>query len=192
MKNNDSIPHYFIAIPFDAETKVWLQDKQLKLKQQLHYCYQNWVEIEDFHLTLTFLGAINEDQLEQLNKLIQSERLTSAFELTIGELGFFGLTNRPRVAWIDVEHKFELFSLHSSLQDLMLKIDQPIDKRRYCPHITLAKKWKGLEVRSSEIDLLKKQLNKQRRVNVNRVVLYKICLGKRPKYREMLSWSLEG
>ncbi|MFH1678513.1 MAG: RNA 2',3'-cyclic phosphodiesterase, partial [Candidatus Omnitrophota bacterium] len=89
----------FIAIELPEEIKNILGEIQDKLKQTR--ADVKWVQPQNIHLTLKFLGEINEDLVKKiasaLNEIAQEN---SSFNLRLYELGAFPKIKYPRVIWI--------------------------------------------------------------------------------------------
>ncbi|MCZ0703253.1 2'-5' RNA ligase [Natronobacillus azotifigens] len=183
--------HYFLAIPFDRRTKSWLLQEQKKFQKESNLSYRQWTDEEDFHITLAFLGALDYEQKKQLIDQIDSSCPFSSFKLSLGGLGFFGLKDRPRVAWIGSDRPCELLNIVQSLRAITDKLNFSTDRREYRPHVTIAKKWREGELSEDEQQTIKRFFARGIEINIDRFVLYKICLGAKPKYQEVCSWKLE-
>lgn len=60
-----------------------------------------WVEYENYHITLKFLGDINMQQAAQVRKRLDLAALTCpSFQVHIQNMGFFPNQRRPRVIWL--------------------------------------------------------------------------------------------
>ncbi|QKY69743.1 RNA 2',3'-cyclic phosphodiesterase [Lentibacillus sp. CBA3610] len=142
-------PHYFIAVPLPGFLKEQFAGWQRELEAELPY--KQWVHPDDFHITLKFLGAVDEHHLNTLMKSMQQIERFSAFSLLTGTLGTFGNPKRPRVLWAGVEQKPDLLRLQSRVEDIAVQTGFQQENRAYTPHITLAKKWGGAMKDLSEI-----------------------------------------
>lgn len=177
--------HYFIAIEIDSEIKKWLFTIQQAVKDQFYY--KNWVDQNDFHITLHFFGAIEQsilhdvaDQLEQLKN--------HSFSAKISGLSTFGSVSRPRVLWMEVEKVPELLQLHSDIQQIVGEYVM-IDKRPYTPHITIAKKWASDQSLTNTAIL--EQRTGEKVLEVNRIVIYEIHPEKKQKYQIWRQFELK-
>ncbi|GGK06747.1 RNA 2',3'-cyclic phosphodiesterase [Lentibacillus kapialis] len=180
-----NFPHYFIAIPLPDSHKQLYAAWQQKLKNKL--CYKQWPHPEDLHITLTFLGAVDETKLEALTQIMHDIENIPAFSLETGKLGTFGNPKKPRVLWADVERKRELVRLQEYVEDIALRVGFQPEKRAYNPHITLAKKCSGGNENFSD---LKEHYTGQYRFNVKQVVIYRIHPEKNPKYHVTAIYNL--
>jgi 2'-5' RNA ligase len=100
------------------------------------------VEAENFHLTIKFLGNLEDATLQRLQpQVLETARGVQATRASLGELGVFGKPGRPRVLWIDVaEGREALIDLHGRLENsLQASQIAPRDERPYAPHLTLAR-----------------------------------------------------
>ena len=102
----------------------------------------------NLHLTLHFIGNVYFDQLaclQQQARLIE----TDAFEFNIDSRGYF---SKPRVAWLGCsEPPPALVDLHRQLGQGLRHCDYQPEKRRYNPHVTVARKIESLpELQSFE------------------------------------------
>lgn len=67
-----------------------------------------WVEYENYHLTLKFLGEVKELLLPAIIKNLALAADTSpAFHLSAGGLGFFPNRMSPRVIWMGIKGEIE-------------------------------------------------------------------------------------
>lgn len=129
----------FIAIELDNDIKQRLAPIQKKLIET--GADVKWVKIENIHLTLKFLGEIEEKQLPQIKDIIQNiceNKYT--FNMTINELGAFPKLNYPRVIWIGVkEGKENIERISLELENSLSKIGFKKEKRPFSGHITLGR-----------------------------------------------------
>lgn len=182
-----NLPHYFMAVPLPRSLKEKFAGWQRELKPTLPY--KNWVHPDDLHITLKFLGAVENEKLYALMESMKRIERLSAFSLMTGTLGTFGNPKKPRVLWVDVEQKRELFRLQQFVEEIALDIGFQQEKRSYSPHITLAKKWHGSMQNLSE---LKQGYTDRQTLSVNQIVLYQIHPGKNPKYAVTAIYHLSG
>ncbi|SFB37165.1 2'-5' RNA ligase [Lentibacillus halodurans] len=180
-------PHYFIAVPLPAFLKEqyarWQYDLQSKLP------YKQWTHPDDLHVTLKFLGAVEEDQLRALMTSIKQIKTLCSFSLHTEPLGTFGNPEKPRVLWAGVERKNELLHLQRVIEQMSSQAGFQRGKRPYTPHITLAKKWTGGAMDLTE---LKRQYTWGQIFEVHQVVIYRIEPEKNPKYHNSATYDLRG
>ena len=100
-----------------------------------------WVKPENLHLTLRFLGEVEEARLPELSKAIASSlQGTSPFPLALGGLGAFPDLRFPRVIWIGVKRGAEeLSALQARLEEGLQRIGFSPEDRPFSPHLTLGR-----------------------------------------------------
>jgi 2'-5' RNA ligase len=97
-----------------------------------------WVAAEQIHLTLAFLGEVDEDSSKQLiTRLSRIE--TYGFELCLTGTGCFPDRRRPRVLWVGVKPEERLLDLAQMVRETVLACGIPLEERPFSPHLTLAR-----------------------------------------------------
>ena len=95
-----------------------------------------WRPRENFHLTLRFFGEVNERTAEDIDAELASIS-AAAFELQLAGTGHFGQLD-PRAIWVGAKPEAELDRLQSRCEKAARRAGLPADKRKFCPHVTLA------------------------------------------------------
>ena len=101
-----------------------------------------WVEEENLHLTLLFLGEIDERDVVDVCRAVQEQAKNHApFEVGAQGLGCFPNLRRPKVVWVGFEEgQEELQRLHDDLEEALLQIGcYRREDRKYTPHLTLGR-----------------------------------------------------
>jgi len=147
----------FIAIDLDPEIKKNLMDILRRLKR---LAPQNvgWVKEHGLHLTLKFLGEIDEIQATQIKDLMKDiAGTTKPFPMEMKGTGFFPPASRhPRVLWIGTTEQPLLAELQERFEDGLEKIGFSREDRPFHPHLTLGR-IKGPFALAEIIAELKKQ-----------------------------------
>lgn len=95
---------------------------------------------ESIHLTLKFLGDVEEFRVSVvLDALERAVSQFEAFEIVIRGTGTFPHLANPRVVWLGVELTVELRELQASVEEALTPLGFEIEKRRFSPHLTLAR-----------------------------------------------------
>ena len=100
-------------------------------------CGARWIDPENYHLTLRFLGDINEKVAADVADLL-SRVHRHAFTITLDGLGMFG-GKRPRAIFAGVRADRDLMALQAEHEQLMQRAGLAPEQRRYTPHVTLAR-----------------------------------------------------
>jgi 2'-5' RNA ligase len=100
----------------------------------------SWARRPTLHLTLKFLGDIEETELpEVVAAVARASSGMSTFNLETAGLGAFPSPNRPRVLWVGVTVSDELFALYAALESELAMLGFPGEGRRFHPHITVGR-----------------------------------------------------
>ncbi|MHA1969723.1 MAG: RNA 2',3'-cyclic phosphodiesterase [Candidatus Hodarchaeales archaeon] len=97
------------------------------------------VKPTQLHLTLKFLGDVTEKTLVQIKNAIQQISFDS-FNITLEGMGCFPNQKRIRVIWIGISQgKAELKQLASLIEQVMVQLGFPKEKRPFSPHLTIGR-----------------------------------------------------
>lgn len=180
--------HYFAAIKLPQEVKDFLKNWTEQHKEV--FPFNRWVYYEDYHITLAFIGSIEEEQgietiVQKLKTILNDKK---SFPLILNKIGTFGPTNKPRIFWVDVEESEELLHIQEKVFSEILNLGFKLDTKPFRPHITLARKWASKdEFNESSLTKIKESFT----FTINEVVLYETHLDKLPKYHEVASFKLK-
>ncbi len=131
-----------------------------------------WIRTGSMHLTIKFLGELNEQQVEEVKKTLQEVVLSySPFTFKVAGVGGFPNLRRPKVIWAGVSSSKELVSLQKDIETALSGKGFEPGVREFIPHLTLGR------IRSSSsidqaLSVLEKAGNRVfGKVEVNEVVL---------------------
>lgn len=99
-----------------------------------------WVEADNLHLTLKFLGEVVPERVELVTSLL--ERVAAAtppLTLEVGGFGAFPTLRRPRVLWMGVAASPELRCLKQDLEWTLADAGFEAETRAFHPHLTLGR-----------------------------------------------------
>jgi len=130
----------FIAIILPGQIKAVLSQLQNNLKTSKSASVK-WVNPESIHLTLKFLGSVDEAEIPALNKALSEAVVGVApFYLELGEPGAFPNCQAPSVVWVGVGGEKEpLRTLHNNIDRVLTPLGFPREKRAFSPHLTLGR-----------------------------------------------------
>ncbi len=135
-----SVIRAFIAIDMSDEIRRGLDHVAVEVKKRLKDVPVRWVPVENIHLTLKFLGDVSVNNVEMLKKIMAGEAARhSGFEISVGELGAFPSTRRPRVIWVKVEAPPALNNLQAGIENETARLGYPREERPFSPHLTLGR-----------------------------------------------------
>jgi 2'-5' RNA ligase len=130
----------FIAIDLGKP----IRDRLVALQESLDKSATGvkWVEPENLHVTLLFLGEVDQREIIDVCRAVDGAAGTqSAFTLTIAGTGCFPNPRRPRVLWAGVAAGApEVIALHDAVEQPLLELGcYRREERRYSPHVTLGR-----------------------------------------------------
>ncbi len=97
-----------------------------------------WLDIENLHLTLCFIGETREDTMDDINHALEQVRADS-FDMTLSGVGHFQSRKRVHALWVGVEANPALVDLQGRIASALMRAGCAPDRRRFTPHITLAR-----------------------------------------------------
>jgi 2'-5' RNA ligase len=108
---------------------------------QVHHFDIRWVRPQGMHLTLKFLGDIEEKDIENVGAAMQRAcEDIQPFTLRGEGIGVFPNMKRPRVVWAGVTGDVAvLLDLQKRLEDALSDSGFPREKRRFKGHLTLGR-----------------------------------------------------
>ena len=98
-----------------------------------------WVRPENLHVTLKFIGHVDNGKLDAIRAALAEVRLDSPVELRFHGLGFFPNGKRPRVFWAGIEASPNLSPLAGEIEVRLAKVGIAGETREFAPHLTLAR-----------------------------------------------------
>lgn len=103
--------------------------------------YVKWVSRENLHITLKFLGDVNQSQIPKINgRAKESAGRVDQFEIKIDKLSAFPKASFPKVIWLGSNSPpDEIFKLHKDLEESLVSLGFERENRDYTPHITLGR-----------------------------------------------------
>lgn len=97
-----------------------------------------WVSEGNMHLTLRFIGEVDETTAEEIHDHLTGVR-GPRFDLRISGCGAFGDRQRVHTLWAGVEREPALVHLRDKVESAVVRAGRTPEGRRYSPHITLAR-----------------------------------------------------
>lgn len=133
----------FIALDLSGEIYQNLGKLIENLKKGVQFTTSRpaWVRPESIHLTLKFLGNIEENMVEPISEVVKkAAEETSPFTIRIRDLGVFPDERRPRVLWCGMtKGEIQTVSLQKKIDRGLAPLGFEKDKRLFHPHLTLAR-----------------------------------------------------
>ena len=129
----------FIAIQLPVVIRDYLADLQKTLANDNPRLVINWVEYENLHLTLLFLGELTEEEFNLIKIQLAGVRWPVSFKLTLANIGTFPNNLAPQILHVTTEPSKELTQLVNLLRREVAELNIPVDKKTFTPHMTLGR-----------------------------------------------------
>jgi 2'-5' RNA ligase len=96
-----------------------------------------WIDVENYHLTLRFIGDIDERTANDVYSSLERVR-RPPLTVTLNGLHTFG-GDKPRAIVAKAKAEAPLIELQAEQERLLRRIGIPPEPRKFVPHITLAR-----------------------------------------------------
>jgi 2'-5' RNA ligase len=96
-----------------------------------------WQPVENLHLTLRFIGEVDEPTAGDIDQTLSGLR-EKAFDLSLRGVGEFGGRD-PHALWAGVATSPPLLHLVAKIESALQRMGLPAETRKYAPHVTLAR-----------------------------------------------------
>ncbi|WP_227766535.1 RNA 2',3'-cyclic phosphodiesterase [Zhaonella formicivorans] len=130
----------FLAIHLTPELKNVLAEQQAELKRKITGV--KWVEPENIHLTIKFLGEIAKENLPYLiTKFKGAAGKFKPFDLKVKGMGAFPTLARARIIWAGIAQPWpvSLLALQAGLEQVLLEKQFCTLDKNFYPHLTLGR-----------------------------------------------------
>ena len=132
----------FIAIDIDEQIRKALGNLQNELRSKVDIKKSDvkWVNPDNIHLTLKFLGEIKDQEaVDVCNITKEVASRHESFELALETVGHFG-GRSARVLWIGTgQNSDNLLQLQSDLEEQLASAGWPRETRKFSGHLTLCR-----------------------------------------------------
>ncbi|MDH3442938.1 MAG: RNA 2',3'-cyclic phosphodiesterase [Deltaproteobacteria bacterium] len=166
----------FIAVEIDPAVIQRMIEVTDELKDRIPGI--RWNAQSNCHLTLKFLGDIDEGQVEPIARALEGALSPfPRFTINAKGLGVFPDAKKPRVLWIGVEGK-PLASMAEKIESALVPLGFEREKKSFTPHLTIGRwrQFKRLEMNLA--DTLEKYQNRNFGVSaVDKAILFQSILN---------------
>ncbi|MCK4753090.1 MAG: RNA 2',3'-cyclic phosphodiesterase [Planctomycetes bacterium] len=132
----------FIAIDIDKENKDALRalQKQLQSKLDIKKSDVKWVNPDNVHLTLKFLGEVKDTNIAEICNIVELVATRhESFDLDVESVGYFGARS-AKVLWVGISNGSKnLHRLQKELERQLASAGWPEDSREFNGHLTLCR-----------------------------------------------------
>lgn len=127
----------FVALPISAEVRESLASLLNELGSA--DSKPRWVNPENLHVTLKFIGHVGDQHLPNIAASLQKVAAPSQIALEFLGIGFFPNDRRPTVVWAGIQAPPELAALADRVDRSLASCGISRETRRFAPHLTLAR-----------------------------------------------------
>ena len=132
----------FIAIDIDEEVRKALGDLQRRLRDSVDVKKGDvkWVNPNNIHLTLKFLGEIKDEKVVEICNIVGEIAVKhGSFDLDVESVGHFG-GRSARVLWVGTGSGGEnLLELQKDIDESLASLGWPKETREFTGHLTLCR-----------------------------------------------------
>lgn len=131
----------FIGVELDDRVKAAAAAIGEGLRREIgHRVDARWVPAGNLHITLWFLGELDESRAESTIAALNRPFDQTAFDVEISGLGAFPPSGPPRVLWLGVTAGGDsLARVHAELTTRLEPIGYEPERRAYSAHLTIAR-----------------------------------------------------
>ena len=135
----------FIAFDLPPKIKTEISNFRKPLQQPAFKSVLKWVDPDNFHITLKFLGETTPEKVDLLSEKIKKHlHPIKPITVTLSTLGAFPNISRLNVIWIDVFPKDELLITFNKIETICITEGFEPDQKPFKTHITLARLKRGI------------------------------------------------
>ena len=163
-----------------------------KMKEKLADERIKWVDTTGIHVTLAFLGSMDESKIPEIGRVIEEScGKQGAFDVELAGVGVFKKLTDPRILWVGMENYQQVMTLRERLVSALGEAGLFSDNRPFRPHVTLGRP-KGI----ADPDRVKKVLDEVKGITlapqkVSEIILFESRLKPAgPVYLDLLKVKL--
>lgn len=141
----------FISLPIPADVRAQIEAGQGELRKAFPDKAAKWTKPGQFHLTLRFLGEVDEARVpELLAALREACRRFAPMALIAERMGVFPHLRFPRVVWAWVHDKRDdVVAMQAAIEKAVAPFSSKPSDKKFTGHVTLAR-LDGMKHRQAE------------------------------------------
>jgi len=138
-----------------------------------------WVKADNLHLTLKFIGNIEERRIPELSSVLKAVAgQCPAFRLAPKGLGIFPSLRRPRILWVGISEQVDILRrLQRSVDIALSHLGFETESRPYKGHLTIGRFKRNASPKRLADTLRSKHGFTAERFSVEHLVLFKSILS---------------
>jgi 2'-5' RNA ligase len=184
----------FVALEIETEVRENLGKLVDRFRAKVDHV--KWVEPDNMHMTLKFLGEVPSIETHQFAGDIETiTAATAPFTLTWRGCGAFPNLRAPRTLWVGTTTGSEAVThLAEGIEEAMVERGIPAERRRFKPHLTIGRARRGNRPTAVVSNLLEKHADAELgSTRVEKIVLFSSELTRSgPIYTKLATMPLQG
>jgi len=130
----------FIALTFSPEDLQKIIKTMIDLQRLFPKHGLRWVQPSNIHLTMKFLGNVENSRLPELKlSLLSAVEDIPPFSTELGGLRAYPSIAHPQIIYLGLKPDASLDILFVQLENSLLNIGFPKERKGFSPHVTLAR-----------------------------------------------------
>jgi 2'-5' RNA ligase len=125
----------FIALKIPDEVKNYLLDVCHEISESSELF--KWEKPEKIHLTLKFIGEVEEELVSSIAKEIAFVEEYNSFNFNVTKFGFFFRNDVPSILWTGLQTDESINKLVEQLNERLSIFSIPVERRKFKPHLTM-------------------------------------------------------
>ncbi|NOQ23750.1 MAG: RNA 2',3'-cyclic phosphodiesterase [Bacteroidales bacterium] len=155
-----------IKIPISKNTKELLNEFKIILKDERI----RWVEDNNIHITILFLGDTEESKINEISdKLTKALSGVKTFDISCVGLGVFRSVFNPKALWFGIEKSNSLENIYRAIEEVMSSFGIVSEHREFKPHLTI-----GRAKIIKDKDRLRKLLNNYKEIEIQKLKISQV------------------
>jgi len=165
-----------------------------RVLEEVHNAAENplnfkWETKNKIHLTLKFIGEIEEKLVEPISSELEFVENYSSFKCSISRFGFFFRNHEPRILWSDLQSEVSFSPIVDELNNRMEKFGIESEQRKFKAHLTLLRIKK--EVTEKFLQRIKSYEFEKINFTANKIALVQSQLSKEgARYKDLKTYEL--
>ena len=124
-----------VLLPDELRSRLGLEIDGLRR----HASGVAWVAAENLHITLKFLGGVDDARVAEICGALHGASAIPAFDVGVQGLGAFPTLARPRVVWAGTAAAPAFVRLAEGIDRALVALGVPAEARGFSPHVTLGR-----------------------------------------------------
>ncbi|MBE0650950.1 MAG: RNA 2',3'-cyclic phosphodiesterase [Bacteroidales bacterium] len=128
----------FVAVKIHPDDQF--KEIYVELRKKLILDKIKWIEPQNLHLTLKFLGKTPTEDIKRIDSVLKEVAARhSIFGMSMQNSGIFGSRYDPRVIWLGTDNNQDLTALGEDVLNSLDEAGFERDRQNFVPHLTLGR-----------------------------------------------------